>query len=181
MKFSLKTKNYFHNQFFRWSRRSRFAEGWLSTFGCCQKGQFISGSEITHPRKHKLSGFTGMINYRFLTTETKSYIYFGFFTTSSVKLYRFCLQIFVFNWLFREKENNTHKTFHIHRVAIQLHFIWLLGTTILKLLSFCLKTERMLTLKIREVWYHCIMLHPMAIWILPLYSSGTYELFIPFW
>ena len=89
----------------------------------------------------------------------------------------FCLQIFVYNCVF---PNNTQETFHIRRVAIQLHFIWLLGTTILKLLSFCLKTEPMLTLKIREVWYHCIMLHPMAIWILPLYLSGTYAQLITY-
>ena len=35
----------------------------------------------------------------------------GFFTTSSVKLYRFCLQIFVYNCFFREMEKQHSQNF----------------------------------------------------------------------
>ena len=51
---------------------------------------------------------TGIINYRFLTTETNLktlYIYFVvFFTTSSVKLFVVNVKIFVYNCVFGKKE-----------------------------------------------------------------------------
>ena len=50
------------------------------------------------------------MNYRFLTTKTNSkalYIFRGFFTTSSVKLFVVTVQIYVYNCVFQKKRKTT--------------------------------------------------------------------------
>ena len=70
-----------------------------------------------------------IINYRFWTTETNLkalYIYFVIFLHNLISkaicsdCTGFCLQIFVYNCVFRKKEKYTHKTFHI--LKMKTHF-----------------------------------------------------------
>ena len=61
----------------------------------------------TFPRFGNSNQFEGMINYRFLTTETNLktlYIFRCLFTTSSVNLFVVNVQIFVYNCVSRKKE-----------------------------------------------------------------------------
>ena len=70
----------------------------------------------------------GMMNYRFLTTETNLkalYIFRCLFTTLSVKLFVVTVQIFVYKSLFTivffgKRKNSTHETFHI--LKMKAHF-----------------------------------------------------------
>ena len=69
-----------------------------------------------------------IINYRFLTTETNLkalYIFRCFFYNLISKAIcsdctDFCLQIFVYNCVFRKKENTIYETFHI--LKMKTHF-----------------------------------------------------------
>ena len=60
--------------------------------------------------------YVHIMNYRFLTAET-NFIFFCFFTTSSVKLFVVTVQIFVYKFLYTieifGKRKKTHQTFHI--------------------------------------------------------------------
>jgi len=64
--------------------------------------------------------FTYIINYGFLTTETNLKALYIFVTTSSVKLFVVNVQIFVYNCVFRKKEKQHSKTFHI--LKMKAHF-----------------------------------------------------------
>ena len=63
-------------------------------------------------------GVPGIIDFRFLTTETnlKALYIFLCFLHNLIRSYLDCtdfyLQIFVYNWVFFRKKEKTHETFH---------------------------------------------------------------------
>ena len=81
-------------------------------------------SDPTLHEKMSWCFFTGIINYRFLTTETNLNTLYSIFrclfTTSSVKLCVLNVKIFVYDCAFRKEGKNTHETFHI--LKMKAHF-----------------------------------------------------------
>ena len=94
----------------------------IKTLICLLRLRYFWVPEIPQWNFH-LTFVPGIINYRFLTTETNLkdlYIFCCFFTTSSVKLFLVNVQILFTIVLFGKRKSNTHKTFHL--LKMKAHF-----------------------------------------------------------